>query len=435
MMRQRGAGARSIPTNFGFIFQAGPIQVSDTTAVESPSPPNTRPIAIGHTQPHHIPESSLPANPPAPKRKRVIREEEDDQVWFKKRSKKTTIQEQQGHAILTATLDSGPGLDLTQQEPPTDKKPATRKLVRKRVLVPKSRQKDSLKPQPDQPIPLPEPVVDVLPTPNKKRTKTLAVPKQTSRQPHTLEAPLLEHGDQDKLSDHSIHTLSVTESVPHKNTKSSHDPQDVCIVEKSRKKTVPRKRVVRKHVQESVETVQPSLEESTQTTTTKVQLEEEDVDKKPKTETARQKRVVKKHPKKPVEQQTAEAPVGAQPDSTHETDPVSKKKKIVRRVRVPRTTTKRATSEQDDSVNMVNKHDTKPSVSTDDIDSALLEAVAPAPVAKRPSKTPKRIFFNDDSDVDLDQMLSGIAAIAGNKGDTRTSTSRSSRVATRKTAA
>ncbi|KAH0387784.1 hypothetical protein KCU92_g1490, partial [Aureobasidium melanogenum] len=433
MMRQRGAGARSIPTNFGFIFHAGPIQVSDTTAIESPLSPNTPPIAIAPIQTHHIPESSLLTKAPAPKRKRIVREEEDDQVWFKKRSKKTTIQEQEGHAILTATLDSG--LDVTQQEPPTDKKPAKRKVVRKRVLVPRSRQKESLKPQPDQPIPLPEPVAEDLPPPNKKRTKTLAVSKQTSRQPHTLEAPLLEHGDQDKLSNHSVHTVSVTESVPRKNTKPSHDPQDACIVEKSRKKTVPRKRVLRKHVQESVETVQPSLEESTQTTTTKVPLEEEDVDKKPKTETARQKRVAKKHPGKAVEQQTAEVTVDAQPNSTHETDLVPKKKKMVRRVRVPRTTTKRATSEQDDSVNLVNKHDTKPSVSTDDINSALLEAVAPAPVAKKPSKAPKRIFFNDDSDIDLDQMLSGIAAIAGNKGDTKTSTSRYSRVATKKTAA
>ncbi|KAH0402783.1 hypothetical protein KCU89_g2798, partial [Aureobasidium melanogenum] len=435
MMRQRGAGARSIPTNFGFIFHAGPIQVDNTTAIESPSHPNTQPIAIAHTQPHHRPESSLPANVPAPKRKRVVSEEEDDQVWFKKRTKKTTIQEQQGHAILTATLDSGPGLEVTQEEPPTDKKPAKRKVVRKRVLVPRSRQKESLKPQPDQPIPLPEPVAADLPPPNKKSTKTLAVSEQISRQLDTLEAPLLEHGDQDKLSNHSIHTVSVTKSVPHKNTKSSHDPQGVYIVEKSREKTVPRKRVSRKHVQESIETVQPSLEESTQTTTTKVPLEEEDVDKKLKTETARQKRVAKKHPGKAVEQQTAEVTVDAQPNSTHETDPVPKKKKMVRRVRVPRTTTKRATSEQDDSVNMVNKHDTKPSVSTDDIDSALLEAVAPAPVAKKPSKAPKRIFFDDDSDIDLDQMLSGIAAIAGTKGDTRTSTSRSSRVTTRKTAA
>ncbi|KAG9582165.1 hypothetical protein KCU77_g12872, partial [Aureobasidium melanogenum] len=431
-MRQRGAGARSIPTNFGFIFHAGPIQVSDTTAIEASLSPNTPPIAIAPTQTHHIPESSLPVKAPAPKRKRVVREEEDDQIWFKKRTKKTTVQEQEGHAILTATLDSG--LDVTQQEPLTDKKPAKRKVVRKRVLVPRSRQKESLKPQPDQPIPLPEPVVEVLPTPNKKRTKTLAISKQIRRQSDTLEALPLEHGDEDKPSNHSIHTVSVTESAPPKKKDPSQDPQDVCIVEKSRKKTVPRKRVARKHVQESVETVQPSLEESTQTTT-KVPLDEEDVDKKPKTETARQKRVAKKHPGKAVEQQTAEVTVDAQPDSTHETDPVPKKKKIVRRVRVPRTTTKRATSEQDESVKMVNKHDTKPSVSTDDIDSALLEAVAPAPVAKKPSKTPKRIFFNDDSDIDLDQMLSGIAAIAGTKGGTRTSTSRSSRVATRKTAA
>ncbi|KAG9572513.1 hypothetical protein KCU77_g14874, partial [Aureobasidium melanogenum] len=384
MMRQRGAGARSIPTNFGFIFHAGPIQVSDTTATESPLPANTQPIAIAHTQPHHIPESSLPANPPAPKRKRLFREEEDDQIWFKKRTKKTTTQEQKEHTILPATLDAS--LDVTQEEPAADRMPAKRK-VRKRVLVPRSRQKVSLKPQPDQPIPLPEPVVEDLPPQNKK-------------------------------------------------TKPNQNPQDDRLVEKSRNKAVSRKRVVRNDVQERVETVQPSLEESTQTTTTtKVPREEEGIDKKPKAKTTLQQRVAKKHSGKAVEQQTAEVPVDAQPDSTHETDPVPKKKKIVRRVRVPRATAKRATSEQDNPMNMVNKHDTKPSVSTDDTDSALLEAVAPAPVAKKPFKTPKRIFFNDDSDIDLNQMLSGIAAIAGTKGDTRTSTSRSSRVATRKTAA
>ncbi|CAD0093291.1 unnamed protein product [Aureobasidium mustum] len=83
---------------------------------------------------------------------------------------------------------------------------------------------------------------------------------------------------------------------------------------------------------------------------------------------------------------------------------------------------------------MVNKDDTKPSVSTNDIDTALLEAVAPAPIAKKSSKTPKRIFFNDDSDIDLDQMLSGIAAIAGTKADTKSSTSKSGRVAGKKVA-
>ncbi|KAH0363584.1 hypothetical protein KCU65_g7342, partial [Aureobasidium melanogenum] len=382
MMRQRGAGARSIPTNFGFIFQAGPIQVSDTAAIESPSPPNTRPIALAHAQSHHQPESSLSSHAPAPKRKRLVREEEDDQVWFQKRKKKTTNQEQKEDTILTATLDAS--LDASQQDPAADRKP-TRQKVRKRVLVPRPRKKDSLKPQLDQPIPPPEQVGEDLPPP-KKKTK----PKQGT--------------------------------------------QDESMVEKSRKKAVPRKRVVRKHVQEPVETVQPSLEDSTQTTTT-LPLEEESLDKKPKAKNTRQPRAPKKHIEKPLEEHIVEATVDAQQDPSHEASPLPKKKKLVRRMRVPRATAKRAISEQADSANMVNNDDINPSGRTNDIDSALLEAVTPAPIAKKPSKTPKKIFFNDDSDIDLDQMLSGIAAIAESKGDTKISTSKSSRTAKKKIAA
>ncbi|KAH0342613.1 hypothetical protein KCU81_g5587, partial [Aureobasidium melanogenum] len=382
MMRQRGAGARSIPTNFGFIFHAGPIQVSDTTAIESPSPSNTRPIALAHTQIHHHSESSLPSHVPAPKRKRVVREEEDDQIWFKKRTKKTTFQEQKEDTILAAALDAS--LDVTQQEPPAANKPTKRK-VKKRVLVPRPRQKDSLKPQPDQPISLPKPVVEDIPQPKRK-------------------------------------------------TKSDQDPQDVCLAEKARKKALPPKRVVRKHVQENIETAQSSPKESTQTITT-LPLKEKSIDKKPKAKTTRQQNVTKKHLEKPLEEQIAKAPVDAQQDPTQEGNSPPKRKKLVRRVRVPRATAKRATAKEDDLSNTVNNDDTNPLASTNETDLVLSEAVAPAPIPRKPSKTPKRIFFNDDSDIDLDQMLSGIAAIAESKGDTRITTSKSSLTAKKKIAA
>jgi hypothetical protein len=64
----------------------------------------------------------------------------------------------------------------------------------------------------------------------------------------------------------------------------------------------------------------------------------------------------------------------------------------------------------------------------------LFETIAPAPPTKKAPKAPKRIFFNDDSDIDLDQMLSGIAAMVGNKTAAKAVTSKSSRV-TRKKAA
>ncbi|KAK6000243.1 hypothetical protein QM012_003875 [Aureobasidium pullulans] len=379
MMRQRGAGARSIPTNFGFIFQAGPIQVSDKTVSELPLPANTSPTAHVHTQPHHTSESTLPSEVPAQKRKRVVREDEDDQVWFKKRTKKTTTQEQKDHPIITTTSDSV--LDVTQEEPPPDKKPAKRKVVRKRVLVPRSRKKESLKPQLDQPSPPPE-------------SKT-------------------------------------------KKPRSSQDLWDEHIDLKTQKKAVPRKKAVQKYGKESVETKRPSLEESTQKTTHILQPNQEEIEKKPKARATGQQRIAKRPSEKLIEEPAGQGPVNAEPDVSHQANPPPKKKKLVRRVRVPRTTTNRATSEQNastDMVNMVNKDDSEPPGSTNRVDSALLESVPSAPLAKRAYKTHKRILFNDDSDVDLDQMLNGIAAIAGTKEDTKTFTSRSSRGAKRKIA-
>lgn len=322
---------------------------------------------------------------------------------------------------------------MTQEEPPTDKEPAKRKVVRKRVLVPRPRNNESFKPRPDQSISLPEPVVEDLAPSNKKRTKTPVVSKQTLRHPNTLDAPSLDHGGEDELSNHSIHTVSVTESAPPKKMKSSRNTQDECMIEKRQRKAVPRKNPVRKHTQESVETKNPSLKTRTQITTTLPQ-EEETIDNKPQAKTPGKQKETIKHPEKLAEQPAIEAPVGAQLDSAHETNPLPKKKKLVRRVRVPRTTTKRPTAEQDESVCMVNKDDTKSSVSPDDIDPVLLEAVAPAPLAQKSSKNLKRIFFNDDSDIDLDQMLNGIAAIAGTERDTKTSASKSNRISRRKVA-
>jgi len=109
-----------------------------------------------------------------------------------------------------------------------------------------------------------------------------------------------------------------------------------------------------------------------------------------------------------------------------------KKKKVVRRVRVPKVSTKRANPTADNrSVDVV---DTDVPQVPDDIHPSLFEAVAPAPTTEKASKAFKRIFFNDDSDVDLDQMLSGIAAMAETKTTTKVATSKSRRV-TRKNVA
>lgn len=126
---------------------------------------------------------------------------------------------------------------------------------------------------------------------------------------------------------------------------------------------------------------------------------------------------------------TVAALVEEQPDQP------PKKKKLVRRVRVPKVSTKQAVPTTDNlSAKATHADVPKAPSPTDDTHVDLVEALAAAPTTKKACKAPKRIFFNDDSDVDLDQMLSGIAAMAGTKTATKAATSKPSR-ATRKKAA
>jgi hypothetical protein len=127
-------------------------------------------------------------------------------------------------------------------------------------------------------------------------------------------------------------------------------------------------------------------------------------------------------------------PIEVQPGLEHETSQPPKKKKVVRRVRVPRTSTKPATPAAGNSSLSVATDTNVPRLAapTEDVHKDLFKAEAPAPTTKKAPKAPKRIFFNDDSDVDLDQMLSGIAAMAGNKTATKPVTSKSSRVTRKK---
>jgi hypothetical protein len=373
------SSARSIPTNFGFVFQAGPIQVTDTTATESRLPANTSPTAIAHTDTQHIPSPSAPVHVPAPKRKRLVREEEDDQAWFQKRKKKTTKEEHTEHSTLAATTEIT--VDESHQEPPIEKKPTKRKVVRKRVLVPRSRQKASTKPQSEPQdvasIPLPEPEVETLPPPEKKKTRTKApaVTKRKPKQPDTLDAPL---------------------PVQEKKQEPSNDPSPAI--------TNP---------------VRPKIAKPTR------RLHDEKVANKQ----------VDKILEPEVQDDIVAIPTREQPDLDQGTHQPPKKKKLVRRVRVPKVSTKRILPSNDDPpVNMADTHDTESAAPPDDVNVHLFETIAPAPPTKKAPKAPKRIFFNDDSDIDLDQMLSGIAAMAGNKTAAKAVTSKSSRV-TRKKAA
>lgn len=363
--------ARSIPTNFGFVFQAGPIQVADTAATESPLPATTSPIPIAQTAPRHVPAPSSPVHPPVAKRKRLVREQDDDQVWFQKRKRKSTKQEDIDHVLPTGPTELA--VDETHQEPPTEKKPAKRKVT-KRVLVPRSRKnppvQPSSEPRKDKPISSPKPQVEALPpAKNKTKTKTPTVIKRKSKQSDILDALLPIHEQQDGLRHHS--SQNITNPALPMNAQSVHRPYD--------------KKADNKHVE-------------------KIWEQEPHHD-------------------------LAATPVKEQPDQP------PKKKKVVRRVRVPKASTKRAMSMNDNQVAKAADTDIpKAPPPTDNIHVDLFEAAAPTPVTKKASKAPKRIFFNDDSDVDLDQMLNGIAEMAGTKPATKAATSKSSRT-TRKKAA
>jgi hypothetical protein len=365
--------ARSIPTNFGFVFQAGPIQVTETTttettATESPLPTNTSTTTITPTEVDNIVASSILTHESAPKRKRLVREEEDDQAWFQKRKRKTPKEENTEHPLPAETTHVV--VEEPLQEPPIEKKPTNREVVRKRVLVPRSRKKAPTESHSEllkhEPVPLPEPEVETLPPPKKKtKAKAPAVVKRKLKQPTTLDAPLPVQEPEEQPSTHSLQP--TTDSVPLRKTKLTRRPRDDKTADKPAKKT--------------------------------------------------------------LELGIVAAPVEGQPDLEHGTNEPPKKKKVVRRVRVPKvSTTTRAISTTDGS----KTDDTKPSALTGDLHSNLSETIAPIPVTKKTNKPPKKIYFNDDSDIDLDQMLSSIAAMTGPKTATKTTTSRSGRVARNK---
>lgn len=333
-------------------------------------PINTSPITITRTETHHIATSPVPVVVPAPKRKRLVREEEDDQAWFQKRKRKTAREEHAEHTLPAETAQVT--VDEPHQEPPIEKKPTKRKVVRKRVLVPKSRKKASTEshsePQNVESIPLPEPEVEALPPPkNKTKTKTSAVVKRKPKPPATLDTPLPVQKVQEQPSTHSLQPTT--------------DPAPL-------KKAAPTRRL-------------------------------------------RDEKTADKLTEKTLEQGIVTAPVQEQPHLQHGTNEPPKKKKVVRRVRVPKvSTTKRAMPTTDGS----NTDDTKPSAPIEDVHLDLLKTTAPALATKKATKAPKRIYFNEDSDIDLDQMLSSIAAMTGPKTATKTTTSKSNRVARKKVA-
>jgi hypothetical protein len=310
----------------------------------------------------------------ASKRKRLIREEEDDQAWFQKRKKKTTKEEHTEHSTLAATTEVT--ADESHQEPLIEKKPTKRKVVRKRVLVPRSRQKASTKPQSEPQgvsISLPEPEIEALPPPEKKtRAKAPAIPKRKPKQPDTLDVSLPVQEKKHELSNEP--PPAITNSVRPKKTKSTCCLRDEKVANKQVEKT----------------------------------LEPE------------------------VQDDIVAIPVEEQPDLDQGTHQPPKKKKLVRRVRVPKVSTQRPLPSKDESpVNTDNTNDTEPAAPIEDVNVNLVETIPPA---KKAPKAPKRIFFNDDSEIDLDQMLSGIAAMAGTKTATKAVPAKSSRVTKKKAA-
>ncbi|THZ18356.1 hypothetical protein D6C90_09803 [Aureobasidium pullulans] len=528
MMRQRGAGARPIPTNFGFIFQAGPIQLSATTPAESPPPTNASlPVAFP-AEVQKGPKLSPPAEKAGPKRKRVVREdEEEDQVWFSKRSKKsTTAQKDESHIISTVSEEVL--LDKTQMQPPTETKPTKRKVVRKRILVPKSRQKAPAEPEPKakpQPRPdqlpvAPEPTPeDVAKFKRKTRAKAPVVSKNKPNRVDIPIEPLQDDGREDEPSNHPLHDVPTTESAPSRKTKSNEETSEGTAEPKKRTKAVVRKRVVRKDIQKDTANERPNLKEDTKTTEPIVLLKKEMAEEIPKAKITKKRKVIKKHVDESVEQEVISDtrailtnPMEGLPPTLEMTESVQaeKKRKIVKRVRVPRATKTKVLPEKDDQttdaaaqneskpsrsrpklileaetsdpfpkrpetslaqeesrdkksntrerktkvpkakkeettkevvsedttpkpIQPKSLHHSKPAVSeAEDADLALFESEAQVPVTKKATKAPKRVF-NDDSEIDLDHMLSGIAAMAGT-GAAKPSVTKSTRVAKKRAA-
>ncbi|THZ82526.1 hypothetical protein D6C84_05702 [Aureobasidium pullulans] len=518
--------ARPIPTNFGFIFQAGPIQLSATTTTESSPPTNASLPVVFPTEVQKAPELSPPAEKAVPKRKRVIREfEEEDQVWFSKRPKKsTTVQQDESHIVSTVSGEAT--FDKEQIKPPIETKPTKRKVVRKRILVPKSRQRAPADPEPEpQPRPDQSPVApestaeDVAKPKRKTRAKAPAVSK---KKPTCEDIPiglLQDDGREDEPSNHPLHDVPSFKPATFENIQSNEDTPEGTADPKKRVKAVVRKRVVRKDIHKDTANERPNLKEDTKTTEPIVLLEKEMAEEIPKAKITKKRKVIKKHVDESVEQEVISDtqailtnPMEGLPPTLEMTESVqaAKKRKIVKRVRVPRATKTKVLPEKDDQttdaaaqdeskpsrsrpklpleegtsnpspkrsetslageksldkksntrerntkVSKAKKkgttkdivsedipsqpiqpkplHRSNPAVSeAEDADMALFEAEAPVLVTRKASKAPKRVF-NDDSEIDLDHMLSGIAAMAGT-GAAKPSITKPIRVAKRKAA-
>lgn len=296
--------------------------------------------------------------------------EEEDDRAWFQKRKRKSAKQEDADHVLP-TAPTELGVDETRQEPPTEKKPAKQKLT-KRVLVPRSRKKPPVKPppEPQKHEPILLPEPQVEALPPAKKRTKTKTPAVVKRKP--------------KQSD----TLDALPPI--------HEHQDGLGHDSSQTIT------------------KPALPNKAQTV------------HHPHDKKADNKHVEKTLDLKPRHHLAA---------TPEQLDPPPKKKKVVRRVRVPKASTKRAMSLDDNQAAIAADTDIpKESPPTDDVHVDLFEAVAPSPNTKKASKAPKRIFFNDDSDVDLDQMLSGIAAMAGAKTATKAATSKSSR-ATRKKAA
>lgn len=500
--------------------------MSATTTTESPPPTNASLPVASPTEVQKAPELSPPAEKAVPKRKRVIREyEEEDQVWFSKRPKKsTTAQQDESH--IASTTPGETAFDSAQIQPPIENKPAKRKVVRKRILVPKSRQKAPTDPEPEpQPRPdqlpvAPEPTAeDVTKPKRKKRAKALVVSKNKPNRVDIPIEPLQDDGREDESNNHPLHDIPSVKPATFEKIQSNGETPEGVAEPKKRTKAVVRKRVVRKDIQKDTANERPNLKEDANPTAPSIPLEKEKAEEMPKAKVTKKRKVIKKHVNESVEQEVISDTQAILTNSMEGLPPTlemtesvqaEEKRKIVKRVRVPRATKTKVLPEKDDQttdaaaqdkprpsrsrpklpleegtsnpspkrpetshaqeqlldkksntrerktkVSKAKKEETTKEIVSEDISSqpiqpkslhhsklavskaedadlALFESGAPVPVTKKATKAPKRVF-DDDSEIDLDHMLSGIAAMAGT-GAAKPSITKPTRVAKRKAA-
>lgn len=504
--------------------------MSATTTTESPPPTNASLPVASPAEVQKAPELSPPAEKAVPKRKRVIREyEEEDQVWFSKRPKKsTTAQQDESH--IASTTPGETAVDSAQIQPPIENKPAKRKVVRKRILVPKSRQKAPTDPDPD-PEPEPQPRPDQLPVApeptaedatkpkRKKRAKALVVSKNKPSRVDIPIEPLQDDGREDESNNHPLHDIPSVKPATFEKIQSNGETPEGVAEPKKRTKAVGRKRVVRKDIQKDTANERPNLKEDANPTAPSIPLEKEKAEEIPKAKVTKKRKVIKKHVNESVEQEVISDTQAILTNSMEGLPPTlemtesvqaEKKRKIVKRMRVPRATKTKVLPEKDDQttdaaaqdkprasrsrpklpleegtsnpspkrpetshaqeqlldkksntregktkVSKAKKEETTKEIVSEDISSqpiqpkslhhsklavseaedadlALFESGAPVPVTKKATKAPKRVF-DDDSEIDLDHMLSGIAAMAGT-GAAKPSITKPTRVAKRKAA-